>query len=278
VQLKSQRVAGTGIRGVLSSRQGAVAFAFLCAVAAAAVLIFALGRYKKSVNTTAKQATVLVATGLIQKGDEGNTIASEQLYRPMPVLASQVPAAAITDGSELAGKFANSDILPGQQLTIGQFSAAPGPVGQLSPNERAVSLLMDPQHGLGGTITAGDYVDVYGAFTPQNGGPQFVVLVVPNARVLKAPGTGGGDAATGGTTLLKVPAKYAPQLSFTADFGKAWLVLRGGNATDPVKTITWIGSILDKAQWTPGNRKFDLTKLSGSSSSPQSNLTTGARP
>ncbi|MFL5830281.1 MAG: RcpC/CpaB family pilus assembly protein [Solirubrobacteraceae bacterium] len=275
MRLKSKRLAGTGVRGMLSSRQGALALALLCALAAGAILIFALGRYKKSVNTTPKQATVLVATGLIQKGESGSTIAAEQLYKPMPVLESQLPATSISDASVLHGKYANADILPGQQLAYGQFNASPGPVGQLAQSQRGITLSVDPQHGLGGVVAAGDHVDVYGAYVTK-AGTQFVTLVVPDALVVKAPGTG-NDAGT--TTLLNVNMKYAPQLAYTAEWGKVWFVLRGSNATNPPKEIIGADTILAGVKLTPLQQKIvaELRAAASGQATPTSNPI-GAQP
>jgi Flp pilus assembly protein CpaB len=276
VRLKSKRLAGTGIRGMLSSRQGALALALLCAIAAAAVLIFALGRYKKTVNTPPKQATVLVATGLIQKGESGTTIAAEQLYKPMPVLADQAPPTAISDASVLQGKYANADILPGQQLSYGQFNAQPGAVGQLAQNQRGVTLSVDPQHGLGGVVAAGDHVDVYGAYVTKSG-TQFVTLVVPGALVVKVPGAG-NDGGT--TTLLNVGMKYAPLLAYTAEWGKIWLILRGSNAANPPKQIIAADSILAGVTPTPFQQKIITelrTALNNGQATPTSNPI-GAQP
>ena len=53
--------------------------AVACAIVAAGILIFAMARYRHSVNAEGKQQTVLVASGVIQKGTSGDAIASEQL-------------------------------------------------------------------------------------------------------------------------------------------------------------------------------------------------------
>jgi Flp pilus assembly protein CpaB len=279
VRLKSKRLAGTGVRGMLSSRQGALALALLCAIAAAAVLIFALGRYKKTVNAPPKQATVLVATGLIQKGESGTTIAAEQLYKPMPVLAAQAPATAISDASVLQGKYANADILPGQQLSYAQFNARPGAVGQLGQNQRGVTLSVDAQHGLGGVVGAGDHVDVYGAYVTKSG-TQFVTLVVPDALVVKIPGAG-NDGGT--TTLLNVNMKYAPLLAYTAEWGKIWLFLRGSNATNPPKELVSAESLFDGVKLTPFQQKIvaELRAAANGQATPTSTSTSnpiGAQP
>ena len=60
-------------RRLLATRKGTVVVAGLCALIAAAILIVALDRYRHNINTSGNQETVLVASGLIQKGTAGST-------------------------------------------------------------------------------------------------------------------------------------------------------------------------------------------------------------
>jgi Flp pilus assembly protein CpaB len=240
VQLTRKRIGGSGFRGLLSTRQGALALALLCALAATVILIFALGRYRQSLSATTKQDTVLVATSLIQKGASGDVIAGQQQFKATPVLASQVSAGAISDSSFVHGKVAASDILPGQQLTAAEFTAAGGIGTQLAPAQRAMSLSLDAAHGLTNVVQTGDHVDIYGAFDVQN--TPAVGLLVPDALVLQAPG--GSGAPAGGNIVLAVSDSQAPQVAYAADNAKLWLVLRPGNAANPAAGLTTLDSIL----------------------------------
>ena len=182
-----KKIAGPGFRGMLSTRQGALALAVLCALVATVILVFALGSYRKSVNTTVKQDTVLVATSLIPKGSSGDVIAAQQRFKPTPVLAGQVSAGALSDSTFVRGKVAVSDILPGQQLTAADFTATAvsGFAAKLAPSQRAISISLDPSHGLGGVVQAGDHVDVYGSYasSPTDHQP-LIGLVAADALVL----------------------------------------------------------------------------------------------
>src|SRR5437660_9792567 len=84
-------------RSFLATRRGTVLVALACGIVAAGILIFAMARYRHSVNAEGKQETVLVASGVIQKGTSGTAIASEQLFKPSSILAKQVSAGAILD-------------------------------------------------------------------------------------------------------------------------------------------------------------------------------------
>jgi Flp pilus assembly protein CpaB len=246
VRLSSGRPAAPSLRGLLSTRQGTLALALLSALIACVVIVVALSSYRHSANTTPQQETVLTATGLIHKGQSGSLIASGQLYKPLPTLANQVPANAVTDALFLQGKVAVSNILPGQQLTTADFAVATGVAAQLSPNERAVSVNLDAAHGLGGVLADGDHVDLYGAFTFQN--TPIISLMVANALVLRAPGTtapsNGNTAPSNGNTVLVVSDSQAPEVAYASDNGKLWLVLRPPNATNPAAGATTLNSIL----------------------------------
>jgi pilus assembly protein CpaB len=251
------------IRGLPATRRGAIVLALACAVTAALVLVVALGQYRKHLTVATRQDTVLVAISTIQKGTSGDAIAAQQLYRATPVTAQSLAAGAITDASRLQGQVTTQDILPGQQLTIGDFAPVQsGVVGQLSANQRAVSIALDPAHGLSGLVEPGDRVDVYGDFNVQNvngtsangvssgsgGGAPVVRLLIPDALVVKTSdsggggGLGGGGGSGSGTVSLAINATQVGALTFAAENGKVWLALRPGNATTPSQGLTTLSS------------------------------------
>jgi pilus assembly protein CpaB len=247
VKLSQKRLARPSLGGVLATRQGALALALLCAVAAAAILVFAMGRYRKSVQTTVQQNTVLVATGEIQQGTSGAAIAAQGLFKSTPILSTSVSPGAINDAGQLQGKVAASDILPGQQLTAADFTAPGGVLGQLAPGQRAVSVSIDEAHGDTDVLAAGDRVDVYGEFTAK--GSPVISLLIPDALVLKpaggsAPAAATTGVATGTSLVLAVSSAQAPEVAYADDIGKLWVVLRPANATGPVPSLTTLSSIL----------------------------------
>lgn len=247
------------LRGLPATRHGAVALALICAVVAAGILVVAIGQYKTSVQTTTKQDSVLVATGLIQKGTSGDVIATQSLVRSTPILEKSLAVGAITNTSALIGRVAAQDILPGQQLTFTDFTTSQtlGVQTQLAPNQRAVAVTLDAEHGLSGVIEAGDRVDVYGSYqvAPVNGeGYHMVKLLDPDVLVLKSStsaaaggGLGGGSSSSsgGGPVLLAVSSNDVGPVTFTSDTSGLWLVLRPANATTPEPYITTMDTIVN---------------------------------
>jgi Flp pilus assembly protein CpaB len=208
-----------------------------CALVAVGILLLAMSQYKQTVTGNTKQSTVLVATAEIQPGASTSVIASQQLYKVVPVLQSQVALGAISNAGLLVGKVAVSTILPGEQLTTADFTTPTGTTAVLTPTERAVAVTLDSAHGLAGFLQAGDHVDVYGDLSGTKAGTA-VTLLIPDALVLKTP------AAAGGSTLLGVSDDLSPRVMFTFDNGKVWLELRGATAVNPAPTITGLAQVL----------------------------------
>lgn len=244
MQLKRKRLDAPNLSGILATRRGALALAVVCALVAAGVLIYALGQYRHAVSTGAKQDTVLVATSPIKEGTAASVIAAQRLYKVTPVLEGQVSKGAIVNAATLSGQIAATNILPGQQLTSADFTTAAvsygGVVAALAPSERAVSVTLDGQHGLGDVLQAGDHVDVYGSYTVSGSGT-VVTLLAADAVALKTPSTSTGSS---GTVLLGLSMQLAPRILWVADNGRVWLVLRGQNASNAGATVTGVRSIL----------------------------------
>jgi Flp pilus assembly protein CpaB len=259
MKLSQKRLGRPSIGGMLASRQGALLLAFLCALAAAGLVLVALNHYRKNLVTTNQQATVLIASGEIQKGTSADAIVSRHLYKATPVLSNQVTAGALSDPSLLAGKTATTDILPGQQLTSADFAGAAvlGVAGQLQPSQRAVSITIDEAHGDTDVVQAGDRVDVYALF----GGN--LVLLVENALIIKPTGSAAAGAPTSGTPaaagtptgsslVMAVSSGDAAKVAYAADQGKIWILLRPLNAQRPQAAQTTLSSILSSIPTTAG--------------------------
>lgn len=227
-------------KGPLSSRNSSVLAALVTAALAALVIIVFLNQYRDSVNTDGVPTPVLVASKLIERGASADAIAVAQLYRSEQVPRDQLKEGAISDASELKGKVAASDILPGQQLTAANFRASNRPIkDKLGPEERAMRVAVDAEHGMTGEIRRGDRVDIYAGFLVNTGDARqrpILRTVMQDVLVLDAPpieeSSGEGlvsAAAKEKEVTLKVTAKQGPKLAFAAENGEVWLALRPQN-------------------------------------------------
>jgi pilus assembly protein CpaB len=247
VKMTQRRMARPSLGGLMATRKGALTLALICAVVAASILVFALGRYRNNLQTVTKQATVLVATGNIPKGTAGSAIAARGLYKAMPIVATQLAVGAISDSSVLAGKVVATSVLPGQQLTLSDFTSVAGVPGMLAPDQRAVSVSIDEAHGNTDVLQPGDRVDVYTTLTGANKTGSAVYLLVPNAQVIKvagAPTVVGGQSVAGGALVLAVSAQQAPAVDLASAQGSLFLSLRPANATKSPTTPTTLNSVI----------------------------------
>lgn len=232
----------------MATRRGALTVALICAACAAGLIVFALGRYRTNLHVAPKQATVLVATGNIAKGTSGTAIAAQGLYKALPIVAAQMAPGAISDASLLAGKVVAQPILPGQQLTLADFSSVTGVTGVLTPDQRAVSISIDETHGATDVLLAGDRVDIYVQVSVPTKGTELRLLD-PNALVLKPAGAAvvsGGQPVAGGAMVLAVPVNLAPVIAFASTNGSLYMTLRPANSTQTPPSVTTLQSILSQ--------------------------------
>jgi Flp pilus assembly protein CpaB len=267
VELTAKKYTGNDWRKLLSTRRGTILVATVCALLAAGILLFAMSRYRHSVDTSGNQQTVFLATELIQKGTSGDAIASQQLFKATSVAAKQATAGTIADTAQLQGKVAIADIYPGQQLTAADFTTDGGLASRLAPNQRAVTVTVDQAHGMIGQLKTGEHVDVYAGFNldPGNGRPVPVVrLIMTNVQVLAAGSSGGSSLGSSqnpsnafSNVTLNVNDAQAGAVAYAADNGKVWLVLRPANATStaPPSTIDAQSLLLGSRPINAGSAK-----------------------
>jgi pilus assembly protein CpaB len=247
VKMTQRRMARPSFGGLLATRKGALTLALVCAVAAAGILVFALGRYRNNLQVVTKQTTVLVATGSIPKGTAGDAIATGGLYKSMPIVASQLAVGAISDASLLTGKVVSTNVLPGQQLTLSDFTSVAGVPGVLGPDQRAVSIAADEVHGNTDVLLPGDRVDIYANLSGASKAGSAMYLLMPNIQVLKvagAPTVIGGQPVAGGSLVLAVSAHQTPEIYVAASQGSLYLALRPANGTKSSTTPTTLDSVI----------------------------------
>jgi Flp pilus assembly protein CpaB len=275
MKMTQRRMARPSLGGLMATRQGAMMLALLCAVCAAGILVFALGKYKSGLKTVTQQATVLVATGQIPRGAEGSALAARGLYKSMPIVPSQLSPGALSDASYLQGKTAATTILPGQQLSVADFTGVVGVTGLLTPNQRAISLAISESPGDNDVLQAGDRVDVYTYFAK----PGVVVLTDPDVLVLKSaagpastsasaggtasappastttsssggsgtaasPGAGNPSIIAGTSLVLSVSSQEAANIVYAAETGQNYLTLRPIKSTTTPRPLTTLASVI----------------------------------
>ncbi len=179
------------------------------------VAVFVVGLVLAAGNSAARQVTAVVAVRDIQP---------RELITPLSVTLSQVPAAALPPHSivrmaDLVGDTALVTIYKGQVLSQSVIAASPDQI-----DEGAVSYLPIPQgfvaitiptnelQGVGGYVSAGDYINVIATvntaiFSPQN--PKTVTRTVfTSIRVIRVgpptlgPKTGQQQGVSSSLTII----------------------------------------------------------------------------
>ena len=194
----------------------------------AVVAVIAVLLYTSNVRDKARQdqnrVQVLVAARDIQAGTTGKQVIDQHLLVPKEIVQTdQVPGALTSTAAGLDNLVVSQTIYHGQQVPSAVFQSplTTGTSLQIRATERAISVPVDSDSGLIGTLHDGDHVDVLLAYKGDNGGPSFTRPLLRNVQVLTAPGA--GDA---GHVLLKLTDVDATKLLYAEQFQKVWLIER----------------------------------------------------
>jgi Flp pilus assembly protein CpaB len=243
--IQKRKVHG-GLGRFAATRRGAITIAAVAAALAGIMLLAFISQYKQDVQGGTVERSALVANQLIPKGTSGSVAVGDGMFKPTAVQQDNLQAGALSSAAVLAGKVATRDIFPGEQITAADFASNADPLrGQLTGDERAISVALDSAHGLIGQIRAGDTVDVLASFnsTTSTTGPDRPELrtLIQNVLVLNAPDPGNNSTSTTTQNVtVRVTAEQAAQLAFAADNGKVWFILRppAGAKDDPPSSVT----------------------------------------
>jgi Flp pilus assembly protein CpaB len=210
---------------LFSTRGGTIAVGAFAALLALLVLLLYLSNYRSSIRNSSAPVPVLVANRLIPQGTAGEVIGTGGGFEATEVPKANVKEGAVADPAILRGQVAVADIYPGQQLTTADFTPnAAAPLGsQLTRNQRAITIPIDPVHGMIGQIAGGNRVDV---FANLNG---VIKAIMQNVLVLGVSGGSGGGVGSGGSEssiTFRLSPNGAARMAFASDNGKIWIVLR----------------------------------------------------
>jgi pilus assembly protein CpaB len=254
--IKPPKLTSKDGKGPLSSKNGSVLAAVVTAALAGLIIMVFLNQYRDNVNKDGVPTPVLVASQLIEQGASGDSLGAAGLFKSDDVPRDQLKEGAVTDASDLRGKIARDDILPGQQLTAADFKpAGKSVVTKLGPNDRGMKISLDNAHGLIGEVRKGDRVDILSGFLVDStiGRPRPILrTLMQNVLVLDVPAAAksSGNGISGSSNrpkevTVRVTSKQAPKLAFASDNGKVWLILRPQNGKDqPTQSLVTLESLL----------------------------------
>jgi pilus assembly protein CpaB len=235
-----------------------IAIALVLAGIAAFLVIMYTSNVQKQAHSSQQATQVLVATADIPAGTTVADAISGGQLQLRKVVQQDVIVGALTDEKSLDSSYvAKQDLFAGQQLTATMFAPSDQTrlVTQIKQNYRAIQIGLTPDELLGGTLEAGDHVDLVGTYTvhPNNGGSDYDVsrIIVRDVQVLKAPETDATgklvSSADHPSVTLSVPDSVVPKITFTLHGGDGalWFVLRPANgSTDGPTTLATVPSVI----------------------------------
>lgn len=141
-----------------------VAVALVLGVVAGGAAYAFLHNVQQRAYNGAKLADVYIASGTIPKGATGAAAVGAGLITKTQIPAKFRPAGTVTDLASIQGQVALADIPTGQVVVGGLFaspSAVAGTAAQsIQKGDVALTVSVDPVHGVAGLPQPGDQVDI----------------------------------------------------------------------------------------------------------------------
>lgn len=195
---------------------------------------------------------VLVVTAHVAEGTAADQLGDLVALRELP--AKAIAQDAVSDLSELAGRVANTDLQPGEQLLRTRFSD-PAALHKTAAVEvpkgfSEVSVLLEPQRVVGSNLGSGDKVGVIISVGSDAKDAQthltlnqILVTKVQGVTAAQAAAQQSSDAQSTGASAQPVPegslmvtlavsANDAEQVVYAAEYGKLWLTLENKVSTN----------------------------------------------
>jgi Flp pilus assembly protein CpaB len=242
-----------------------IVIALVLAVVAAGLVVMYTSNVKSQADKSIKTTTVIVAKGDIVAGTPVSTLVNGNAFGTQQVANKDVVPGAFTSISSLNTSLSTAtNITAGAQVTPAMFSSSQNTAiaNQVHGTMRAVQMAFNANRVIGGTLKAGDHVDVFGVFQIQaaNNNSKFnqetvAGQVLTNIEVLSTYDTGvattpltsasqsnnasGTDDGTGGdAVILAVPQNEVPALMLTRKSGELWMALRPSHgAQDAITSL-----------------------------------------
>jgi pilus assembly protein CpaB len=230
-----------------------IVIALVLAVVAAGLVVMYTSNVKSQADKSIKTTTVVVAKGDIVAGTPVDTLVNGNAFATKQVATKDVVPGAFTSIASLNTSLSTAtNITAGAQVTPAMFSNSQNTAiaNQIHTTMRAVQMAFNANRVLGGTLKAGDHVDIYGVYNIQaaNSSSKYTQetvagMVLRNIEVLSTYDTGVADTAltstsqannssgandgTGGdAVILAVPQNEVPALMLTRQNGQFWMALR----------------------------------------------------
>lgn len=225
----------------MTTRIIAVVLAAVLAVVGAVLLISYVRGADDRAFEGAQLTQVLVVKSEIPAGTSGSELGTTVDLRSVPI--AYVADGAITDVSALKGLVAAVSLEPGEQVLASRF-VEPGQFGTdggsmaVPKGMQEITLSLDVQRVVGGTLTAGDIVGVFGSLQSDNIDPartQLIETKVLVTSVVHDPTLDPSTTQVSGAIVvgLAVSADQAQRIIYQLEFGTVYLSKQAKDVTPP---------------------------------------------
>lgn len=237
--------------------------AAIAAIVLAGIGAFLVFSYAQGADTRAMQELepidTLVVTERVPAGTPVEALAESLTVKTLP--SANVPSSALLTLEGTAGLVTAADLVPGEPLVTERLVdpselQAPGSV-PVPEGLQEVTFALDPQRVVGGKITAGDTVGIFGSFDsgalsadPSQPTTQqvFHKVLVTSVQRAEASSEEAVDAEVlpSGTMLVTVAVsdEDATKLVFVGEFGRMWLTKEPSTATEGDSPIVRKSTVL----------------------------------
>jgi len=222
----------------------------LAVVSAMALVVYANSADRRALSEQAP-VPVYVASRKIEQGESIEEAAGKIRVASLPRKA--LAENAVRALSQISGRVAAVDILPGEQLLVGRWVSREEVEGQnllnVQPGFQAVSVQVDATRQVSGFITPGNRINVFATLTGA-GGVKFSRLLLADIKVLAV----GASAQAGSTrpasaqgslstVTLEVKDGLVERVVFAAESGSLYLSLVAPGAKPPPSSESNIGNL-----------------------------------
>lgn len=252
---------------------GLIASAVLAVFGTAVLVAYVQSAHNKA-GAAESTESVLVATQRIPRGTKATELKGKVQVKEVP--ASAAVAGAVHSIAEIDGaKVAATDLMPGEQVLADRFQT-PQMLGRqgVPDGMLEVTVKLDPERAVGGTIRPGDTVAVLSSFKPfdlenvpgadpnapkKSPDTTHIVLhkvLVTNVQTstaqkdattsaAKKPDDTTPDTALKGQLLvtLALDATSVQRVVFSAEFGTLWLSAEPSDAPDGQTRVETLGTV-----------------------------------
>ncbi len=222
----------------------------LAVVSAMALVVYANSADRRALSEQAP-VPVYVASRKIEQGESIEEAAGKIRVASLPRKA--LAENAVRALSQISGRVAAVDILPGEQLLVGRWVSREEVEGQnllnVQPGFQAVSVQVDATRQVSGFITPGNRINVFATLTGA-GGVKFSRLLLADIKVLAVsasaqagstrPASAQGSLST---VTLEVKDGLVERVVFAAESGSLYLSLVAPGAKPPPSSESNIGNL-----------------------------------